>query len=763
MKRLSILIIMVYTISAFGQSVGLVLSGGGAKGMAHIGLIRALEENEIPIDYITGTSIGAVIGSLYAMGYTPDEMEKLIGSEEFRKWYTGEKDMTYQFYFKQNAPKPSIFDAEISIRDSLTIIRPTRISVINPSQMNLAFVDLYSAATAACKNNYDSLFVPFRSVASDVFNKSEIILSKGDLGESVRVSMSFPFVFRPIKIDSIIAYDGGIYNNFPYDVMIKEFHPDIIIGSLVVDKQPIPNNEYDIVEQVRTMIIQKSDYNLPDSLGIKLSFDLSSVGLLDFNKLNEVQAMGYNTTISMIDSIKKRITARRDTNSLNAERTRFKSKMPEFIFKDIRVKGVSHLQADFIKSELQPEKDQIFGFEQFKRGYFKLLSDDIINEVIPKTEFNPIDSTYTIILDVDIEENPMIHIGGGLSSSTTSQIYGAISYKRLNEISVEYLLEGQIGRAYNNAQLLTRFDFAGRVRVPMAMSWQVAYNNINYFKSNYVFENNVNPAINKEVEYFTKIKMALPFRNNSKAEFSIGATYHKDSYIQSNNIDLSNFRLDVSKHKIFGGSIKIGGTTLNKTQYPTSGKSETLIAQIYTENETFLVGGNKNNNEKANYQSWLQTSGTLEFYNQISPRFILGKYLRAFYSTRNFAANYYATMMQADKFEPTVNSQFIYDPSFRSNEYVAAGIKPIFPLNSFMHLRNEFYCYLPIRPIINDNGQAYLGDYFSKASFLGEISLIAQYGRFSANAFVTFSNSKWTTTTFGITVGVLMINERFIE
>jgi NTE family protein len=761
MKRLSIIILVIMcTLSAFGQSVGLVLSGGGAKGMAHIGVIRALEENEIPIDYITGTSIGAIIGSLYAMGYTPDEMEKLIGSEEFSKWYTGEKDMTYQFFFKQNSPKPSIFNAEISVRDSLTIIRPTAISVVNPSQMNLAFVDVYAAATAACKNNYDSLFVPFRSVASDVFNKTEIILRKGDLGEAVRVSMSFPFVFRPIKIDSIIAYDGGIYNNFPYDVMINEFHPDIIIGSVVVGKEPIPD-EYDLVEQIRSMIIQKSDYNLPDSLGIKLSFDLSSVGLLDFHKLNEVETLGYNTTISMIDSIKSRISARRDTISLNAERKKFKSKMPEFIFKDIKVNGVSRLQADFIKSELQPDKDRIFGFEQFKMGYFRLLSDDIINEVIPKTEFNPIDSTYTIILDVDIDENPIIHIGGGLSSSTTSQIYGAASYKRMNEISVEYLLEGQIGRAYNNAQLLTRFDFAGKV--PMAMSWQVAYNNINYFKSNYVFEDNVNPAINKELEYFSKIKMALPFRNNSKAEFSIGAAYHKDSYVQSNNIDLSRFRLDVSKHKIFGGSIKIGGTTLNKSQYPTAGRSETLIAQIYTEKESFLAGGTTNNNEKAYYQSWLQTSGTLEFYNKISTRFILGEYYRAFYSTRNFASNYYATIMQADKFEPTVNSQFIYDPSFRSNEYVAAGIKPIFPLNSYMHLRSEFYCYLPVRPIINDNGKPYLGDYFSKASFLGEISLVAQYGKVSANAFVTFSNSKWNTTTFGITIGLLMINERFIE
>ena len=213
------------TLSA--QTVGLVLSGGGAKGMAHIGVIRALEENGIPIDYIAGTSMGAVIGSLYAMGYSPDEMQELISSDDFRNWYMGTRDMNYQFYFKQNPPTPGIISAQVAIRDSMTVIRPTINSLVDPLQMNLAFVDIFSGASAACGDNFDNLFVPFRAVASDVFNKNSIVLSKGRLGDAVRASMSFPFVFRPIMIDSIIAYDGGIYDNFPVDVMVNDFHPDL--------------------------------------------------------------------------------------------------------------------------------------------------------------------------------------------------------------------------------------------------------------------------------------------------------------------------------------------------------------------------------------------------------------------------------------------------------------------------------------------------------------------------------------------------------
>jgi len=135
------------------QKVGLVLSGGGAKGMTHIGIIRALEENNIPIDYITGTSMGAIIGSLYAMGYSPDDMEALLRSEDFKRWYSGQIEPEYGYYFKQNRPTPEFFNIRFSFKDSLHIkpqILPT--SMVNPIQMNLVFVELFARATAALRS-----------------------------------------------------------------------------------------------------------------------------------------------------------------------------------------------------------------------------------------------------------------------------------------------------------------------------------------------------------------------------------------------------------------------------------------------------------------------------------------------------------------------------------------------------------------------------------------------------------------------------------
>ena len=151
----SLFLMLLQPLSA--QRVGLVLSGGGAKGAAHIGVIKALEENNIPIDYIAGTSIGSIIGSLYAMGYTPDEMLELLLSKEFGYWQTGIVEDDYSYYFKKPDVTPDFSHFTIDISDSLqvkTSFFPQ--SLVNPIQMNQAFVTLFAQATAKAIWNFDN-------------------------------------------------------------------------------------------------------------------------------------------------------------------------------------------------------------------------------------------------------------------------------------------------------------------------------------------------------------------------------------------------------------------------------------------------------------------------------------------------------------------------------------------------------------------------------------------------------------------------------
>jgi len=171
------------------QKVGLVLSGGGAKGLAHIGIIKVLEANNIPIDYITGTSMGAIVGGLYAAGYTTDEMEELFRSEEFYFWSTGKIQEEYRYYFKQPEDNPSWIEIRMERKDGkVRILPPT--NIIPQFQMDFTFMELMAPTTAIIGGDFDQLMVPFRCVATEVHRNKQVVLGSGDLGEAIRATGS---------------------------------------------------------------------------------------------------------------------------------------------------------------------------------------------------------------------------------------------------------------------------------------------------------------------------------------------------------------------------------------------------------------------------------------------------------------------------------------------------------------------------------------------------------------------------------------------
>ena len=206
-------------VASAREKIGLVLSGGGAKGIAHVGVIKALEENGIPVDYVAGTSMGAIVGSLYSCGWSPEQMLELFTSKGFSYWSTGTIDRNLEYYFTTPSPTPKWVSLNINFKDSANNIASQIIpsSLINPIPMNLEFMKLYSPYTEQCGENFNNLFVPFRCVTSDIYHKHKIVCKDGSLGDAVRASMSFPLVFKTIEMDGVRVYDGGIYDNFPVE------------------------------------------------------------------------------------------------------------------------------------------------------------------------------------------------------------------------------------------------------------------------------------------------------------------------------------------------------------------------------------------------------------------------------------------------------------------------------------------------------------------------------------------------------------------
>lgn len=765
MKRfflfLSVCLLLLPFVQA--QKVGLVLSGGGAKGMTHIGIIRALEENNIPIDYITGTSMGAIIGSLYAMGYSPDDMEALLRSEDFKRWYSGQVEPEYGYYFKQNRPTPEFFNIRFSFKDSLHIkpqILPT--SMVNPIQMNLVFVELFARATAACSGDFNRLFVPFRCIASDVYNKKPLIMRRGDLGDAVRASMSFPFVFKPIEIDSVLAYDGGIYNNFPTDIMREDFKPEVIIGS-VVAANPGKPKENDLMSQLENMIMQKTDYTLPDSLGIIMTFKYDDVSLLDFDRLQELHDIGYNRTISLMDSIKGRIHRRVSAENVRLRRLVYRSNLPQFRFRDIYIEGANPQQQAYIKKEFHDEDHEVFTYEDLKRGYFRLLSDNMISEIIPHAVYDSENDLYSLHLKVKMEDNFSVRMGGSVSTTSSNQFYLGLGYQDLNYYSKEITLDGQIGKVYNNAQLMAKIDLP--TRIPTSYRLIASLSTFDYYKKDKLFSKNDKPSFNSKDERFVKLMVALPFLANKRAEISIGYGKLQDNYFQSSVINFDKDRSDRSTYNLLGGAIGFYGSTLNARQYATKGYFEKLVAQVFSGKEKFIPGNpTETSVTTKERQSWLQISYMKYAYHTMSPKFTLGWMAEMLYSSKNFSENYTATMLQAADFSPTPHSKLMYNEAFRANQFLAAGIKPIFVFNDMFQFRSEFYGFVPIFPIKkNALNKAYYGKAFSRFEYIGEISVICQLPFGAISAYVNHYSSPKKEWNVGLTLGWQLFNYRFIE
>lgn len=770
MKRISIVISFFFILinSLQAQRVGLVLSGGGAKGAAHIGVIKAFEENEIPIDYITGTSIGAIIGSLYAMGYTPDEMLQLMLSKEFGYWQTGTVEDDYMYYFRKPDPTPEMAHFSIDMSDSLQIktnFLPQ--SLINPIQMNQAFMALYAQATAKAAWNFDNLFVPFRCIGSDIYNKKPVIFKNGDLGEAVRISMTFPLFFKPVWKDSVPMFDGGIYDNFPVKTMKEDFHPDFIFGvALSTGKSKPSNNPYN---QIETMIMQETNYEVDEEDGMIIRFNMPDVSLLDFQKANEIMEMGYKRTMSLIDSIKGRVHRRMPLDSLNLRRKQYKESLPPLVFKNIYITGVSESQQKYIESQLHRDINQEFSMEEFKRAYFKMLAYSKIKEIVPKAIYNRVNKTFDLHLYITMSDEINIGLGGNISSHQANQLYLGLGYRYLGQYAADMNADFQVGNSFSGVMLNGRMYL--QTRIPTYINWQGVFSYKRYSESQSLFYEDVVPAFIKQHELYMKLKLGFPFLNRAKAEIGFGYGQLNDYYYQNTEASFADRDYEHSRYNLFSGSLNIEQNSLSTKVYPISGVKRSLNAQYITGTEKYRPNV-ATEPTKDNTHSWLQMKAHWEQYHELSKLFNLGYTGELVLSSKNLMENYTASILQAPAFTPTPHSTIVFNEAFRANQYAALGVSPIVKLGKFVHFRLDLYGFLPLYEIkkhteVLDNNYVmtlpYYGKFLDSFKYMGEAAFVVHLPFTSISLYANGYSYPSKNFNFGINIGYLLFNPKLLD
>ena len=770
MKRISIVISFFFILinSLQAQRVGLVLSGGGAKGAAHIGVIKAFEENEIPIDYITGTSIGAIIGSLYAMGYTPDEMLQLMLSKEFGYWQTGTVEDDYMYYFRKPDPTPEMAHFSIDMSDSLQIktnFLPQ--SLINPIQMNQAFMALYAQATAKAAWNFDNLFVPFRCIGSDIYNKKPVIFKNGDLGEAVRISMTFPLFFKPVWKDSVPMFDGGIYDNFPVKTMKEDFHPDFIFGvALSTGKSKPSNNPYN---QIETMIMQETNYEVDEEDGMIIRFNMPDVSLLDFQKANEIMEMGYKRTMSLIDSIKGRVHRKMPLDSLNLRRKQYKESLPPLVFKNIYITGVSESQQKYIESQLHRDINQEFSMEEFKRAYFKMLAYSKIKEIVPKAIYNRVNKTFDLHLYITMSDEINIGLGGNISSHQANQLYLGLGYRYLGRYAADMNADFQVGNSFSGVMLNGRMYL--QTRIPTYINWQGVFSYKRYSESQSLFYEDVVPAFIKQHELYMKLKLGFPFLNRAKAEIGFSYGQLNDYYYQNTEGSFADRDYEHSRYNLFSGSLNIEQNSSSTKVYPISGVKRSLNAQYITGTEKYRPNV-ATKPTKDNTHSWLQMKAHWEQYHELSKLFNLGYTGELVLSSKNLMENYTASILQAPAFTPTPHSTIVFNEAFRANQYAALGVSPILKLGKFVHFRLDLYGFLPLYEIkkhteVLENNYVmtlpYYGKFLDSFKYMGEAAFVVHLPFTSISLYANGYSYPSKNFNFGINIGYLLFNPKLLD
>lgn len=756
---------LLYSFQLPAQRIGLVLSGGGARGIAHIGVIQALEENGIPIDYITGTSIGAVVGSLYAMGYTPAEMMELIKSAEFQEAQTGKIPDKNIYFFKLPIPNPEFITFNLAIKDSaLSIRKLLPNSLINTNPMNFTFMKLFAQAQAMCNGNFDDLFIPFRCIASDVYNKQELVLGKGELGNAVRASMTFPIVFGPITINDVMAYDGGIYNNFPVDIMENAFAPDFIIGCSVADNPRKTHLNENIMSQLEAIVMQKTDYNIPEEKGELIKFKFKGVSLLEFDRADELFAVGYEKGKEYAEKIKKRTTRRISPIELNLRRLQYKSTLPDLVFESIEVNGGNKAQNQHILRQFGKSSPEGFTAKEVKKDYYKILSDKKISLLTPTATYNPNSDKFALSLMAHMQKNLNVSLGGFITSMNANSIYLGLNYQLLHSYSLDFRAQGQLGRTYNSFLTSVRTDLP--TDYPMYFEGLYNLHQVKFYESEKLFDTSDQPCFINQSESYTKMLLGFPFRTTGKAIVSLGYGFLYDRYYQSNSADFQNSAPDISKYKLLKGGLLLEMNTLNAKMYSFLGHRFTIEAYGAFGKEFFRKG-----NPPTSYMgrlrsdniSWMQAELDMESYYTVNSWFTLGSRLNGVFSTKKAAYNYTATLLQAPAFTPTPHSRTIFNPYFHALQYGAVGLMPIIKFTKDFNLRTEGYCFVPFKKIeTNKYGEVISGKLFSKPGWLIETTFVYALPFTSIGLFGNYYNVPKSSWNFGLNIGFLIRSPKFL-
>jgi NTE family protein len=469
--------------------IGLVLSGGGARGAAHIGVIKVLEEMRIPIDYIGGTSMGSIVGGLYASGMSIDELEKTVISIDWKDAFSDLIPREDRSFRRKTDDKTYLVKGKPGLSDSLEIKFPP--GLIQGQKIDILFKRL--ALPVSTINDFDNFRIPFRAVATDIVTGEPVIIGSGDLAQVMRASMSVPSVFSPVIIDDKILVDGGVSKNLPIDV-VRNMGADIIIA--VDISTPLAGPEklksaLEITKQLSGILTRRNTEEQIATLTEKDVFivpDLADITSGSFSRADNAITIGYKAAKDKKPELTKLALSQSDFDAYLAARKpeTAKSRPIPPVIHFIKLDNRSKVSDKMILARLHIETGQPLDVEKLEKDigliYGLELFENITYEIVEE------DERTGLILHVRERSWGPNYIQAGLALASDQKgdnYYNfGFAYTRtaINKLDGELRVAVQVGsEPLIFAEIYQPFDYGSRYFIHPKLFWDKR--NVNIFST----------------------------------------------------------------------------------------------------------------------------------------------------------------------------------------------------------------------------------------------------------------------------------------
>ena len=607
MKHLTFLIAILFTFGILPlkadshqprKKVGLVLSGGGAKGMAHIGAIKVIEEAGIPIDYVVGTSMGAIIGGLYAIGYTPEQMDSMVRKQDWGFLLSDQilrKDMNMQ---EREADEKYV----ISVPFSKSAIQDLTGGLIKGQNIS----NLFSELTLGYHDslNFNKLPIPFACVSENIVKGEEYVFHSGVLSTAMRASMAIPGVFTPVRLDSMVLVDGGVVNNYPVNVA-KQMGADVIIG-VDVQSELKPANELEnagaILGQLIDLMGQDNYLKNLKETNVLIKVNVKGYSAASFSKV-AIDTLIHRGLIAAeaqqgaLMKLKKEIGLPEDYRPV---RKHTYQPVEWIMIKDIHFKGLDEKDTEWVMNRCGLEENTFNSIERIEGATSIILANTSYSNISYNLLQND-DGTYNLNYTLNKKNESRINIGVRFDSEEIASLLINARTTLKSKLPAYISASIRLGKRYG-AQLTYGIDTSPLSS--LELSYQYMYNDIDYHQL----------GKRSFATTFDHHKAEISYYNVWLRNFRFGVGVKYDLYDYGRFLHMiGNQGFEVDKEHFFSYFADLHYETYDKAYFPSKGVKFHSSYSLNTDN--FL--------EYKNETPFSIVSGSFEGVVPVTERFAL--------------------------------------------------------------------------------------------------------------------------------------------